>query len=52
MCADGAESLSKALELNSSLTELDLEANEIGASGLESLAQGLENNATVTNLHL
>ena len=45
-------SLSKALSVNSSLTNLDLSENSIGASGAASLSQALAVNSCLTNLKL
>ena len=45
-------SLSKALSVNSSLTNLDLSENSIGASGAASLSQALAVNSSLTNLKL
>jgi len=45
-------SLSKALAVNSSLTNLDLSRNSIGASGAASLSQALAVNSSLTNLDL
>ena len=48
----GAASLSQALEVNSSLTNLDLRCNSIGDSGAASLSQALAVNSSLTNLDL
>ena len=45
-------SLSKALSVNSSLTNLDLRKNSIGDSGATSLSQALAVNSSLTNLVL
>ena len=50
--AVGAESLSQALAVNSSLTNLDLRLNSIGDTGAESLSQALTVNSSLTNLYL
>ena len=47
-----AGSLSKALAVNSSLTNLDLGTNFIGDSGAASLSQALAVNSSLTNLDL
>ena len=44
--------LSKALAVNSSLTNLDLRGNRIGSSGAASLSQALVVNSSLTNLDL
>ena len=48
----GAESLSQALKVNSSLSNLDLSVNFIGDPGAESLSQALKVNSSLTNLDL
>ena len=45
-------SFSKALSVNSSLTNLDLSCNSIGDSGAASLSQALAVNSSLTNLNL
>merc|ERR1712137_952357 len=50
--ADGARALAGALELNTSVTTLDLWDNNIGADGARALAGALERNTSVTTLHL
>ena len=47
-----AEALSGALKVNSSLTNLDLRSNRIGASGAQALSDALEINTTLTKLDL
>lgn len=47
-----AEALSGALKINSSLTNLDLRCNQIGASGARALSDALEINTTLTKLDL
>ena len=49
---DNFVSLSKALSVNSSLTNLDLRLNNIGGSGAASLSQALVVNSSLTNLDL
>ena len=46
----GAKSISRAMEINSTLTQLDLGWNNIGAEGAKSISRGLENNSTLTQL--
>ena len=48
----GAEALSGALKVNSSLTNLDLRSSQIGASGAKVLSDALEVNTTLTKLDL
>lgn len=48
----GAEALSGALKVNSSLTKLDLRYNKIGDSGAQALSDALEVNTTLTKLNL
>ena len=50
--ASGAESLSEALQINSSLTQLGLGNNNIGASGASSLSEALKVNSSLTQLNL
>ena len=47
-----ASALDKVMELNSSLTELPLFGNEIGALGAGVLAKAMERNSTLTKLSL
>ena len=51
-CDVGCVSLSQALTVNSSLTNLDLSWNSIGDTGAESLSQALTVNSSLTNLNL
>jgi Ran GTPase-activating protein (RanGAP) involved in mRNA processing and transport len=44
--------LAQALQINSTLTTLDLYDNEIGDEGAKHLAQTLQINRTLTTLHL
>ena len=48
----GVESLSQALTVNSSLTNLNLSHNSIGDTGAASLSQALTVNSSLTNLDL
>jgi len=48
----GAEALSGTLKVNSSLTNLNLRSNQIGASGAQALSEALELNTTLTTLDL
>lgn len=43
----GCEALSKALELNDTLIELNLECNRMNKDALEKLLKGLKNNTTL-----
>ena len=47
-----AESLSRALSVNTTLTYLNLSGNEIGASGAIYLSEALSENTTLTDLNL
>lgn len=47
-----ADALSGALKVNSSLTNVDLRSNQIGASGARALSDALEINTTLTKLDL
>mgnify|MGYP001400576280 CR=1 FL=1 len=44
--------LAKALEVNTTLTTLNLEANEVGDGGATALAEALKTNTTLTQLDL
>ena len=61
----GAESISRALQSNTSLTSLDISgvlflfkhlshttANQIGASGAESISRALQSNTSLTSLDI
>ena len=48
----GASSLSEALKVNSSLTQLNLRDNSIGDSGAKSLSDAMESNITITELDI
>ena len=50
--AEGAAALAKALEVNASITNIDLDYNKIGADGAAALAKALEVNASITNIDL
>ena len=47
-----AAALAAVLEANTTLTNLDLQGNNIGPAGAESLATALKTNRTLTNLNL
>ena len=47
-----AAALAAVLEANTTLTNLDLQGNNIGPAGAESLATALKTNRTLTNLDL
>ena len=48
--AEGAEAFTKALEVNTSLTSLDLKENELGPEGGVALADALRVNPSLTSL--
>ena len=48
--ADGAAALAKALEVNASITNINLRDNQIGANGAAVLARALEVNKNITIL--
>ena len=50
--AEGAASLSRALERNGTLTQLGLRSNGIGAAGAGHLASALRRNVVLTSLDL
>ena len=50
--AQGAAALAKALEVNASITTIDVASNKIGADGAAALAKALEVNASITNINL
>ncbi|CAO3563710.1 unnamed protein product [Mortierella alpina] len=48
----GAQALSEALKINSTVTTLNLGSNSIGANGAQALSEALKTNSTLTTLRL
>ena len=50
--AEGAAALAKALDVNATITCIDIRSNRIGDKGAAALAKALEVNASITNINL